>query len=125
MNEENLPIPSEELPPIEMVKVNVDGSTFLTTLSPKFKLSKPYKINEPDKITAFIPGIIINVLVKKNQVVRKGDKLLILMAMKMNNHIRAPFDAIVKKIYVKKGDQVKKDQLLVELQPILELNSIN
>ena len=94
MNEENLPIPSEELPPIEMVKVNVDGSTFLTTLSPKFKLSKPYKINEPDKITAFIPGIIINVLVKKNQVVRKGDKLLILMAMKMNNHIRAPLSLI-------------------------------
>ncbi|HAW58675.1 MAG TPA: acetyl-CoA carboxylase biotin carboxyl carrier protein subunit [Bacteroidales bacterium] len=127
MNEENillqpkeLPQEEKELPLVELVKVNVDGSHFLTTLSPKFKSNKPYKINDPNKLTAFIPGLIVDVLVEKNQPVKKDDKLVILMAMKMNNHIRAPFDGIVKKVYVKKGEQVKKDQLLIELQPMPE-----
>ena len=45
-----------------------------------------------------------------------GEKLLILVAMKMNNVLIAPFDAVVKKINVKAGDQVSKDHLLVQLK---------
>ena len=42
--------------------------------------------------------------------------LLTLQAMKMNNKITAPFSAKIKKIYVKAGDQIAKDTLMIELE---------
>ena len=45
-----------------------------------------------------------------------GEILLDLQAMKMNNHLLAPVNTVVKKIYVKQGERVSKNQLLVELK---------
>lgn len=104
-------------PPVELVEVTVDGSTFKTTLSEKFKRKKPYTLGNPNQLTAFIPGNIAEVFVKERQKVVAGQKLLILVAMKMNNQILAPFDGVIKKVHVKKGDVVKKDQVLIEIKP--------
>jgi len=106
------PVPAEEL-----IEVTVDGSTFKTTLSEKYKRKKPYALGNPNQLTAFIPGNIAEVFVKDRQKVVAGQKLLILVAMKMNNQILAPFDGTIKKVHVKKGDVVKKDQLLIEIKP--------
>jgi len=67
-------------------------------------------------LNAFIPGTVIEVKAQEGQNVKKGDVLLILDAMKMYNEIVAPIPAKIKKIVVEAGNQVEKNQLLVELE---------
>ena len=64
-------------------------------------------------LKAPMPGLILSVAVAEGQEVKKGDPLLILEAMKMENVIKAPADATVKVIKVRKGDSVDKNQVLV------------
>ncbi len=54
--------------------------------------------------------------VKKGDIVQKGDKLMILDAMKMNNEVKALFDGIIKSILVEEGDMVKKNQTIIEFE---------
>ena len=61
-----------------------------------------------------MPGLIIQLLVKDGDEVKSGDTLLILEAMKMENIIKAPGDATVKSVKVRKGDGVEKNQVLIE-----------
>jgi len=61
-----------------------------------------------------MPGLIVNINVKKGLSVKKGEPLLILEAMKMENLIKAPNDLLIKKICVKPGDIVGKNELLIE-----------
>lgn len=67
-------------------------------------------------ISAPMPGIIIDLHVKKDQEVKKGDTLLILEAMKMENAITCPKDAKIKDISVAIGDTVDKNKLLITLE---------
>lgn len=67
-------------------------------------------------VTAFIPGTIIDVKVKKGQEVKQGDVLVILDAMKMYNRLIAPSAGKVKEINVKPGDRVSKGALLVSIE---------
>lgn len=69
------------------------------------------KINN---IKAPMPGLVLNILVEDGSVVKKGDALLVLEAMKMENILKSPTDGVVKKIAVKKGIAVEKNQLLIE-----------
>ncbi|HHN48273.1 MAG TPA: acetyl-CoA carboxylase biotin carboxyl carrier protein subunit [Bacteroidales bacterium] len=94
----------------------VDGDKYRTQLSRKYTLRKPYEPVDPKKITAFIPGTIKKVLVSEGSKVSKGDKLLVLEAMKMNNSLLAPEAGVVSKVLVKSGQNVSKNQLLVELK---------
>ena len=64
-------------------------------------------------LKAPMPGLIVEVLVKEGQEVSKGDSLLILEAMKMENVIKAAGDGIITKIQAKQGDSVEKNQLLI------------
>ena len=66
-------------------------------------------------IKAPMPGLVIEVAVKVGQTVTKGDKVLILEAMKMENVIKAAGDGIVKAIHTTKGQPVEKGQLLIEM----------
>ena len=65
---------------------------------------------------SFIPGTVLDILVKKDQDVRKGDDLLVLDAMKMQNNLKSNIDSIIKKILVNKGDKVSKGTILLELK---------
>ena len=58
------------------------------------------------KITSPLPGVVIEVCVKEGEVVKKGQKLVILEAMKMENEILAEADGSVSKLCVNKGDSV-------------------
>lgn len=62
-----------------------------------------------------MPGTIINVLVKPGQAVKKGDVLVILEAMKMENEIKAAKDATVVSVAVNKGESVDTGTVLVTL----------
>ena len=68
-----------------------------------------------NNLKAPMPGLILEVLVAVGQSVAKGDSLLILEAMKMENVIKSPGEGIVKAIRVVKGDAVEKNQVLIEL----------
>jgi biotin carboxyl carrier protein len=67
-----------------------------------------------NKLDAPMPGNILDVLVSKGDKVAKGDPLLILEAMKMENVIKAPADVTIQKINVLVGDNVEKNQTLIE-----------
>ncbi len=60
-----------------------------------------------------MPGIIIAVSVVEGQTVRKGDKLVILESMKMENELRSPRDGTVSQIRTGAGATVEKDQVLL------------
>lgn len=71
---------------------------------------------EAGKVYPFIPGTIVDIYVKKGQVVKAGDKLLLLYAMKMNNDICAPISGKIKSINIKKDQIVSKNDILVEIE---------
>jgi len=65
-------------------------------------------------VTAPMPGLVIEIEVKEGDTVKKGQGLLIIEAMKMQNEFKAPRDGIVKKILVQKGQTVNsKDTLII------------
>jgi biotin carboxyl carrier protein len=59
-----------------------------------------------------MPGIIIATPIAEGEPVQKGDKIIILESMKMENELRAPRDGIVARLQVKPGDSVEKGQTL-------------
>ncbi|MBI1343533.1 MAG: biotin/lipoyl-binding protein [Terrimonas sp.] len=67
------------------------------------------------EVKAPMPGLVLEINVTEGQVLKKGDKILILVAMKMENSIMIHADASIKRIAVKAGEAVEKGQLLVEL----------
>jgi len=67
-------------------------------------------------IKALMPGRIARVLVEKGSEVRRGEGLLVLEAMKMENEIPAPADGVVDEIFVKPGDTVEGGADLVHLR---------
>jgi len=60
-----------------------------------------------------MPGLVLDVLVGAGQHIKKGEQLLVLEAMKMENLIKSPSDLIVKSVEVKKGDKIEKGQPLL------------
>ncbi|MNR65826.1 2-oxoglutarate carboxylase large subunit [compost metagenome] len=66
------------------------------------------------EIKAPMPGLVLNVMVQEGQEVGKGDNLLVLEAMKMENIIKSPDSGIVKKILITKGDKVEKNEVLIQ-----------
>ena len=69
-----------------------------------------------EKITAPLPGTILNILVSTGQAVKKGDVLCILEAMKMENEIVAPRDGVVASVSTSKGASVNAGDPLVGLE---------
>jgi biotin carboxyl carrier protein len=70
--------------------------------------------NKLSNIKAPMPGMVLKILVEEGTEVKKGDALLILEAMKMENILKSPADGKVKAITVKKGVAVEKNQVLIE-----------
>jgi biotin carboxyl carrier protein len=94
----------------------LDDITYETILTGKFINRKAYQVADPKKITAFIPGKIKKVYIKKKSKVKEGDILLVLEAMKMNNNIFSPMKGTIKEVYVAAGISVAKGALLVEFK---------
>lgn len=92
----------------------VDEVNYKTTLTNKYLNRKPYEPPNLKKIKAFIPGTIREVYVKRKTKVKANDDLLILEAMKMRNVLKAPVDGVIKAVYVKTGQAVAKEFVLVE-----------
>ena len=95
--------------------LNIDESFYKTRISSKFENRKKYTAPDPRMILSFIPGTVLDILVKAGQKVKKGDNLMILDAMKMQNNLKCPRDGKIKNIPVIKGDKVSKGTVLIVL----------
>lgn len=69
-------------------------------------------------VKALMPGRIVRITVSKGQSVRKGDGLLVLEAMKMENEIHAAADGTVDEIFVEPGQTVDGGAELVHITPL-------
>ena len=68
-----------------------------------------------EQITAPMPGTVLSVKVSNGQAVKKGDVLVVLEAMKMENEIYAPCDGTVASVSVSNGEAVESGKVLVIL----------
>lgn len=71
------------------------------------------KVNE---LKAPMPGLVLDIRVGEGQTVAKGEPLIVLEAMKMENILKSPADVVVKKITAKKGTAVEKNQVLITFE---------
>lgn len=90
---------------------------------PKSKLLATYQKTSKHSakvtvVTAPMPGLIIDVHVLEGKHVKKGDYLVTLEAMKMENNILAPMDGMVKSIAIRKGMAIEKDQKLLIIESV-------
>lgn len=100
--------------------LKINGKNYTVNLKDKFDLllekmgmstAAAGKINH---IKAPMPGLILELKVKVGDIVKPGDQLLILEAMKMENILKSQGEGTVKTVKVKKGDTVEKGQVLLE-----------
>lgn len=105
-------------------KVNVNGHSYEITLevidkseiketkAEAPKAAAPVAAGEGTKITAPMPGTILSVNVTNGQSIKKGDVLMVLEAMKMENEIMAPCDGVISSVNTSKGSSVETGALL-------------
>ena len=96
--------------------LNIDSGLYKTRISKKFEKRQHYKPENHNIIKNFIPGTVLSIIVCEGQSVHKGDDLLILDAMKMQNRIKSKSEGRIKRIFVHKGEKVSKGALLFELE---------
>jgi len=116
---------------VEILSVNRDEKRFFIKVNGlKYKLNVKDKYDEllhslgMDNLTnqkvgdlkAPMPGLVLDVSVSEGEEVKKGDTLLILEAMKMENVIKSPTDGVIKKIAINKGEAVEKNQLILNFE---------
>lgn len=86
-----------------------------TSDSDKAKTSKPTERKGAGHIKAPLPGTILDIKVKEGDIVKPGDILLIMEAMKMENNIKAGHAGKITAVKVKQGDSVLEGDVLVEI----------
>ena len=115
---------------MKIYKIKVNGKTYKVELESMEEVNtgEPKKVEnkqeEPkpaptgngkgQKVTAPIQGSVSNIKVKVGDKVKKGDVLLIIEAMKLENEVPSPFDGEVSEILVSKGQNVaSKDVVMI------------
>ena len=95
----------------------VHSAKYQTTYTKKYENRKVWVEPNFNHISSYIPGTIIDILVKEGQVVAAGQSILILEAMKMHNDIQMPFKGKILKVNVEKGQKIPKNFLMIEIEP--------
>ncbi len=102
-------------------KVNINGNSYNISIADQFdqlverlglSVVTAQKVKD---VKAPMPGLVLDINVANGQEVNKGDKLVILEAMKMENIIKSEGVGVVKEIHVEKGATVDKGQMLIEM----------
>lgn len=100
--------------------VTVKGQTFMLTKSSGARRSGHGHHHAAGELTAPMPGQVRAVNVSEGDAVAKGQTLLVLEAMKMEIRVQSHQDGTVKKLLVKQGQTVEREQALIELVDTLE-----
>jgi len=100
-------------------KIKVNGNVYTMKVKDRFDLLlqsmgmdalATKKVNE---LKAPMPGLVLDVRVKVGDVIKKGEPLVVLEAMKMENVLKSIADVTIKKIAIEKGNAVEKNQVLI------------
>jgi biotin carboxyl carrier protein len=115
--------------PVEIVRsrqnkyeILFNDISYTFTVETPFSLQRMKVLNskkgkaEQEFVKAPMPGKIIDVLVREGATVLRGEPLVILEAMKMQNEILSPANGTVSKVAAKANTNVMKDDLLVEIK---------
>jgi len=100
--------------------VTVNGQTFVLTKSSGARRSGHGHQHAAGELTAPMPGQVRAVNVSEGDAVTKGQTLLLLEAMKMEIRVQSPQAGVVKKLLVKQGQTVEREQILIEIVDRLE-----
>jgi biotin carboxyl carrier protein len=95
--------------------VTINGQTFVLTKSSGARKGRHAGHHAAGELTAPMPGQVRAVNVSEGEAVTKGQTLLVLEAMKMEIRIHASQDGIVKKLFVKQGQTVEREQILIDI----------
>ncbi|MDT8308168.1 MAG: biotin/lipoyl-containing protein [Bacteroidales bacterium] len=117
-----------------IASIEVNGTPYDVEIDKQFKVSKTPKLVRPPverksgeeqiakkpsgavtAVAAPLPGTIMEISVAIGDSVKRGDRLMVMEAMKMENNIQAEKDGIVKSVKVAVGDNVLQGDILVEL----------
>lgn len=90
---------------------------YKTYLTQNFRNRKPYVPKDPSLVKTFIPGTVVKLNVKAGSKIKEGEVIMVFEAMKMHNNIMAPYTTKVKKVHVKEGERIVRDQVVMELMP--------
>ena len=101
--------------------LQINQSQYTVKLQDRFdllihKLGMKSGANKVSEIKAPMPGLILEVGIEVGQSVQKGDTLLILEAMKMENIIKSPVNGEIKAIKINAGENVEKNQVLISFK---------
>lgn len=114
---------------LDVIKMNPEDKTMVIKInSVKYSLQLKDKYDELlhtlglDKLAAKkvsdvkapMPGMVLSVIVSEGTEVKKGDALIVLEAMKMENILKSPADGIIKKVMAIKGNAVEKNEILIQ-----------
>jgi pyruvate carboxylase len=86
------------------------------SVAPKSKARPKADLADPTQVGAPIPGLVAQLSVSVGSKVAKGDKLLMMEAMKMQNSVYAPCDGVVAELHVALGDTVESKDLLLRIR---------
>jgi len=116
---------------VEILSANFEEKLFFIKVNGlKYKLNVKDKYDEllqslgmdnlsnkkVSNLKAPMPGLVLDISTKEGETVKKGDTLLILEAMKMENAIKSPTDGIIKNIAINKGEAVEKNQVILNFE---------
>jgi biotin carboxyl carrier protein len=105
---------------LKTAQIKINNNIYTVTAKDKFDLLlekmglsslNNAKINE---LKAPMPGMVLKVFIEEGAEIKKGDNLFILEAMKMENIIKSPTNAVIKSVKIKAGDKVEKGQILLQ-----------
>ncbi len=107
-------------------KVNVNGTSYEIEIElmgesgsvkiPVVEENSPKAAGEGEQVTSPMPGTILDIKVKTGDAVKKGQVLVVLEAMKMENEIMAGADGTVTSVAVSKGASVQTGDMLLTIK---------
>jgi biotin carboxyl carrier protein len=107
---------------VKTLRFRINSNKYLVTLTDEYdkllhKLGFDKALTQKiSDIKAPMPGLVLNVLAKEGDEIIKGDNLIILEAMKMENIIKSPIDGTIKNIKIQQGDKLEKNQIMIIFQ---------
>ena len=92
--------------------IEIQNTEFSKNISAKIKAEDGNK----NHVGSPLPGQVSKIFVSEGEKILKGDRVLVIEAMKMETTILAEKSGTIKKIYLKSGDNVETKDLLIEIE---------
>ncbi len=97
--------------------IHLDGADYEIRRVTELEEEDFEETEDEGSLSSPMPGRIVKILVKEGDEVKKGEDLLVVEAMKMENKIVSPFEGSITEIFYSEGDQIEANVPLMEIQP--------